>query len=646
MSSYNVGNNFSFDKGKIAYNGEKNKTFDLTKFDGVAEDELLNKDGVTTNQKALLTSIFNKYDTNGDGGLTPEEFSQMQNDLTKIAKDGNLGNGELKKFNKNLGADSKAYTMEDLQSVVGMMVDGTDRVTGVKTEGDKITVSFNPDMANGITEQVFQNKVLLSQTQNRNEKITLSTPVEGERYDIENPVEVTTFADDGKTPVKSVIKDKNGNPNSPVLTTIYNNDGIFKSQTCTTTTKEGTVTLNYDNRGKVNSKTVKAPDNTEVTAKYSYNEAGNLTEVQEGDNKVITYDGTGNRVVNITKITEKSKDEGSKETVTKVTNYNSGEFSSSTRTTKNDKDKLVGYVELNENGEVQDFVQKVEVGQTWYNIVKAKYGVTDHKTIMEIVHKLKDNANVSYSSAKMPKEITLPATITLSNNDTVNLKNTGALVSIEDVIDKNGNQVGPSITPPANLTAEQMPPQIGPLPEDQRKITIPTFEVNTANARKTVKQSDEKYYRYDSAGRVRYIYDTEADKDAGRERIDIMYYSDNSIHYYTQHTYDEQERKTGLNEYDGNGELTSSNRYIYDKFDENNPEQYGRQTVYNTDGSIGSIRDNVKYDEQGREVSYDDFKPDGSWDCSGRFDYGNDGSSQFRFYNHNENGKISSIFSD
>jgi hypothetical protein len=241
----------------------------------------------------------------------------------------------------------------------------------------------------------------------------------------------------------------------------------------------------------------------------------------------------------------------------------------------------------------------------------------------------------------MPKEITLPATITLSNNDTVNLKNTGALVSIKDVKDKNGNQVGPSITPPANLTTEQMPSKIAPLPEAQREITIPTFEVNTSNAGKTVKQSDGKYYQYDDAGRVECIYDTEADKDADRCSTTIFYGNNGKIEIYQQNTYDEQGHCTGSIEYDSNGKF--SKRCVNDQFDENNPERYGRQTMYNADGSINEILCNFEYDEQGREVSYDNFKTDGSWICSRKLNYGNDGTCQTRFYGCDNHGRLTKI---
>ena len=46
-------------------------------------------------------------------------------------------------------------------------------------------------------------------------------------------------------------------------------------------------------------------------------------------------------------------------------------------------------------------------------------------------------------------------------------------------------------------------------------------------------------------------------------------------------------------------------------------------------------------DEQGRELSFDVFNPDGSWSNSQRYKYGNDGTGQYCVYAAKDKGKIS-----
>ncbi len=69
---------------------------------------------------------------------------------------------------------------------------------------------------------------------------------------------------------------------------------------------------------------------------------------------------------------------------------------------------------------------KVNYKDTWYGIVQAKYGITDHKQTMEIVHQLKAQNNVSPKATNMPKEITLPENITLKDGTEVKMADINA----------------------------------------------------------------------------------------------------------------------------------------------------------------------------------------------------------------------------
>ena len=58
---------------------------------------------------------------------------------------------------------------------------------------------------------------------------------------------------------------------------------------------------------------------------------------------------------------------------------------------------------------------EVNYKDTWYGIVQAKYGITDHKQTMEIVRQLKAQNNVDPKATNMPSNITLPENVTLKD---------------------------------------------------------------------------------------------------------------------------------------------------------------------------------------------------------------------------------------
>ena len=71
---------------------------------------------------------------------------------------------------------------------------------------------------------------------------------------------------------------------------------------------------------------------------------------------------------------------------------------------------------------------KVNYKDTWYGIVQAKYGITDHKQTMEIVRQLKAQNNVDPKAVNMPKEITLPENIKLKNGTEIKMTDIDAAV--------------------------------------------------------------------------------------------------------------------------------------------------------------------------------------------------------------------------
>lgn len=443
MGDYSI-SNFSFNKGKTEYKGNKNKTFDLTKFDGVSKNELLqNVGGENTARGKLIASVFQKYDRSGDGILTQEEFSAMRNDLVRMAGDGNLGGRELKKFNENLGVENDTYSMEDLQSLVGMMVDGTDSITGVSTNGNNVTVTYNPENTDGITEQVFKNGILLQQTQNA------KNPQRIGGIDFTNSTETITYGDDGRTPVKTVIRGAGDNP--PVLTKNFAADGTtLTSAELKYTDRTGNITVEYGNDlEKPTKKTTVHPDGTKEIIVYIYFSNGSVTETYENENgqttKVVEKDSSGNETEIYTYNNDKVTLQVYEGNELKHTIENANSIEDA-----NTKLQQELQAEQNEGAnEPQTTEYQVAQGEVWYNLVAAKYNVSDHKTIMNIVHQLKESNGVNKNNRTMPATLNLPNKVTVGDTEytlnTTKAADAGLLATTQSPV--NGEVVTEAPTP-------------------------------------------------------------------------------------------------------------------------------------------------------------------------------------------------------
>lgn len=94
--------------------------------------------------------------------------------------------------------------------------------------------------------------------------------------------------------------------------------------------------------------------------------------------------------------------------------------------TQEEATQIPGQEEVQQPEENISHQYKVNYKDTWYGIVQAKYGITDHKQTMEIVHQLKAQNNVSPKATNMPKEITLPENITLKDGTEVKMADINA----------------------------------------------------------------------------------------------------------------------------------------------------------------------------------------------------------------------------
>ena len=585
-------------------------------------------------QKKIANSLFAKYDVNKDAILDLTEMNSMYQDLWKYAKDGELGGREAKKFLKALGIEG--CNREDLLAFVNTLVSDKDKIADASTSNGITTVTYKQD-AQGVTTTRTYGK-------SQNGKIINLT-----QKDLKDGVEtLSEFSDDGAFIEKSTVKSGNktvvseyvlnGNQSETAQTRLtketitegnvvtrkeFSEDNKLSSQVI----DEGAKTTTYDvsTYPPRPAKTVfnKGGGVTETTT-YAYSDNGVVETTVGADNKFIkevTKDAQGKQV----KLREAITVEGVKGEAVEENGVRMATFTNS--------DGSIEQYPVNSDNHPVDYQYDVQSGEVWYAIAQAKYGVTDHKTTMQIVRKLKEIAGVSRGSKSIPSTITLPASVELKDGTYAELKNVGALASM-----KHNISGGPRITPPARIPKADLPKRMTDLPE--QKITIPKFEINTANAGKTVQEPNgERWFEYDNEGRVIVIYDNEAKKKAQKNSVWIKYSSSGAIEFYQLHERTENGNFLKGIRYNGSGKL--SYMFIDSDFDQNG--NCGRQIRYNPDGTVDTVFDNHVYDSQGRIIAYDNFLPDGTWSCSRRIKYDNASNSETLYYDNTDRGKLTKI---
>lgn len=602
------GVNFTFNKGQ---------NFDISKFDGVSKEELIKKAGGKNSQQGkLIETIFAKYD-NGDGILTAAEYSKLQADLITFAKDDNLSNKELKRFNKeNLGIDKKAYSMEDMQAVIGMMVDGTDDITNVTEYADGLKVTHKPKDGVGTKTETYQagengGLTLLEDEVVNGDMTTITRYADGEKKGskleiVKNDWQtLTVYGDDGETP--SLITRTKGietyemDPKNPDRPLSYEKNGQ---------PQKTTVLYSY-NGDEVTETTYLGDDKTKPTK----------VEVKGGANPHVTeysYDG------DVT--TETTTVEGQEPVVVK-------------------KDK---------DGNVipETTTYDVKSGEVWYNIVAAKYGVSDHKVIMDIVHQLKDAAGIERNSTKMPSNITLPneiksgdktykLNIDASTNPELVKKSVPVQsnpVAEETEVTKvpvqeqqdNTEDVDPcpphkDNNPPKKLSKPLTPPSLMPL-----KFAAPSVvqlfsqKADALMANKTITNSDGTKTVYDSEGKVKeicyadgktkycleypgIINEKEYDMNGNEARV-IVRNMDGELYWVYDYEYDINGNESSVTR-DANGKVTESGQYLYDA----KGNEY-RRIARDGDGNVTSYTD-FERDKDGKLERAVYRKPNGEVDC-------------------------------
>ena len=564
--------------------GRKQK-MDFENFNGIQKNDF----GTKVSQK-LTDSVFSKYDKNNDNILDEAELKEMQQDIEKFAKNDNLDKLETKKFFKSLGLEKgHELKQKDLYDFLQTIQADTDSVSSAVTgENGETTVVYKPD-ANNITKTERYtmdsdgNKTLIEENEEgENYKKTTS-------YD-ENGKTVTE-TNDGKTTVSQYDADGNltktiETNNNTVVTTEYGENGEITEKY----REKGTVKEFLDENNRVTQKITTKGDGITETVDFTYNDDGSVieTKTENGIKTEVHKDSTGQTLKTITQ-----NQDGS---TTEITTLNGQRVK-----TEKDKDgNITSKVNIDENGNPVSYKHTVQKGEYWYVIVQNKYGVSDHKTIMEIVHQLKDNAGVDYRSSLMPSEIELPPSITLKNGSTISLKNIDATVNETPAADTKIDVPEVPENLPQPVAESELPP---------KQISLPANEHITANperANKSYVQDNGQTYSYDSNGRIIKIYDNQSDYYSLPSVI-YSYKDDGSLESCQYNHYDAKGNLLQQDVYNSNGYL---NHFAKNEDIDTDVINYnfGRQIIYTPQGNIEYFVE-CEHDENGRLLREERFNP-------------------------------------
>lgn len=581
-----VNNGVSFGKklGSVSYEN----------FNGIAKSDFEN-----SKNKVLAESVFSKYDTNNDGILDRSELKAMQDDLAGFAnKKGKLGRRDSKKFMKSVDPNLH-LKREDLKNFLSEIAADTDSVQNAeKNATGGATVTYKPDNSGTVKTAVYDKDNNLSSQINEfadgtgeeiifeegnSQLVTKYKPIEGSE-----DVEVTSY----QRINGAVVEDLDPDNDRVTQRTVDKGNGI-KDVTKFEYADTGEITAtNLNQDGLPQKVTVTKDGKTVRTTDYAY-DGDNTTEVRtEGDKR------------------------------TRIVTTKSGDAST-----------ISERVALDAEGNVLPLEYNVQDGENWYGIVQAKYGVTDHKATMAIIHQLKDAAGIRYNSKTMPDIVTLPPEMTVGG-DTFKLKD------IEGKIDEI-HSAQSRITPPPRKSKSEIPQKYsGTMPA--KSVTIPQYPVDKSKAGQKVTDDKGVTLEYDSEGRVIRKYDTPEMLEKDNNNYDyyynfLIYYNDNgSLNLYKIKNYDDNGNCTGGVAYDSNGKLD----YFYENqgIDENTGK-HKIQIKYNASGQTDTYITDLEHDEKGRDTKYNIYNPDGSLFATLINKFSNDGT-KCRGLQYDAHGKL------
>lgn len=574
--------------------GKKLGSVSYENFNGIAKSDFEN-----SKNKALAESVFSKYDTNNDGILDRSELKAMQDDLAGFAnKKGKLGRRDSKKFMKSVDPNLH-LKREDLKNFLSEIAADTDSVQNAeKNATGGATVTYKPDNSGTVKTAVYDKDNNLSSQINEfadgtgeeiifeegnSQLVTKYKPIEGSE-----DVEVTSY----QRINGAVVEDLDPDNDRVTQRTVDKGNGI-KDVTKFEYADTGEITAtNLNPDGLPQKVTVTKDGKTVRTTNYAY-DGDNTTEVRtEGDKR------------------------------TRIVTTKSGDAST-----------ISERVALDAEGNVLPLEYNVQDGENWYGIVQAKYGVTDHKATMAIIHQLKDAAGIRYNSKTMPDIVTLPPEMTVGG-DTFKLKD------IEGKIDEI-HSAQSRITPPPRKSKSEIPQKYsGTMPA--KSVTIPQYQVDKSKAGQKVTDDKGVTLQYDSEGRVICKYDTPEMLEKDNNSFRLYYNTDGSLNEYQINHYDNDGNFSGAVDYNSKGKLS----YFFENQGiAAETGNYKTQIKYNANGKTDYYISDYEYDEKGRNTKYNTYNPDGSLYYSWIMKYSNDGT-KCRTLKYDAQGKLISDTTD
>ena len=568
--------------------GKKLGSVSYENFNGIAKSDFEN-----SKNKALAESVFSKYDTNNDGILDRSELKAMQDDLAGFAnKKGKLGRRDSKKFMKSVDPNLH-LKREDLKNFLNEIAADTDSVQNAeKNATGGATVTYKPDNSGTVKTAVYDKDNNLSSQINEfadgtgeeiifeegnSQLVTKYKPVEGSE-----DVEVTSY----QRINGAVVEDLDPDNDRVTQRTVDKGNGV-KDVTKFEYADTGEITAtNLNPDGLPQKVTVTKDGKTVRTTDYAY-DGDNTTEVRtEGDKR------------------------------TRIVTTKSGDAST-----------ISERVALDAEGNVLPLEYDVQDGENWYGIVQAKYGVTDHKATMAIIHQLKDAAGIRYNSKTMPDKVTLPPKMTVGG-DTFKLKD------IEAKIDEINNAQS-RITPPPRKNKSEIPQKYsGTMPT--KSVTIPQYQVDKSKAGQKVTDDKGVTLEYDSEGRVIRKYDTPEMLEKKNNSFRLYYNTDGSLNEYQINHYDNDGNFSGAVDYNSKGKLS----YFFENQGiAAETGNYKTQIKYNANGKTDYYISDYEYDEKNRYTKYNTYNPDGSLNCTWIMKYSNDGTKR-RTLQYDAQGKL------
>lgn len=581
-----VNNGVSFGKklGSVSYEN----------FNGIAKSDFEN-----SKNKALAESVFSKYDTNNDGILDRSELKAMQDDLAGFAnKKGKLGRRDSKKFMKSVDPNLH-LKREDLKNFLSEIAADTDSVQNAeKNATGGATVTYKPDNSGTVKTAVYDKDNNLSSQINEfadgtgeeiifeegnSQLVTKYKPIEGSE-----DVEVTSY----QRINGAVVEDLDPDNDRVTQRTVDKGNGI-KDVTKFEYADTGEITAtNLNPDGLPQKVTVTKDGKTVRTTDYAY-DGDNTTEVRtEGDKR------------------------------TRIVTTKSGDAST-----------ISERVALDAEGNVLPLEYNVQDGENWYGIVQAKYGVTDHKATMAIIHQLKDAAGIRYNSKTMPDIVTLPPEM-IVGGDTFKLKD------IEGKIDEI-HSAQSRITPSPRKSKSEIPQKYsGTMPA--KSVTIPQYQVDKSKAGQKVTDDKGVTLQYDSEGRVICKYDTPEMLEKKDNSFRLWYNDDGNLNIYQINHYDNNRNLSGGFIYDSKGKLD----YFFENQDIDAKTGNSKTQIrYNANGKTLYYFTDNEYDEKDRNTKYNIYNPDGSLDSTWIMKYSNDGK-KCRTLQYDAQGKLISDTTD